>query len=158
MYGVAPQRRRFVKQVENSEIQRFINWVKRDFPNVIVYCDAIGEDLSDTARKRIQATRTIRVPDIIVDYPSRGYHGARFEHKKEGTAIYKKDGKTLRKQPYTRRFSNGTVYRGDHLEEQADSLRKLNDAGYYARFTIGLDELKRHFLWYIEAPEQIELF
>lgn len=158
MNGVAYKPRRFVKKVEESEVQRFINWVRRDFPYVIIYCDAIGEDLTDAGRIRMQSMRTIRVPDIIIDYPSRGYNGARFEHKKEGTVIYKKDGKTLRKQPYTHRFKNGTIKRGDHLQEQADSLTRLNKAGYYARFTVGLEELKKHFLWYMEVPEQQELF
>lgn len=156
MNGVGTSRR-FVRRTEESEQQRFINWVKRDFPHVIIYCDAMGEDLTDSGRLRVQSMRTIRVPDIIIDYPSRGYHGARFEHKKEGTVIYKKDGITLRKDPYTRRFKNGTIYRGDHLQEQADSLRRLNAAGYYSRFTIGLEQLKRHFLWYMEVPEQEEL-
>lgn len=148
---------RYIRKTEESEQQRFVTWVKRYFPHVIIYCDAMGEDLTDSGRMRVHAMRNIRVPDIIIDYPSRGYHGARFEHKKEGTKVYCRDGVTLRKQPYKHTFRTGAIKTGDHLQEQADSLVKLNKAGYYARFTIGLEELKRHFLWYIEAPEQLQL-
>lgn len=148
---------KFVRQIEGSEQQRFVTWVNRHFPDVIIYCDAMGEDLTDSGRMRIQKMRNIRVPDIIIDHASRGYHGARFEHKKEGTKIYCKDGVTLRKQPYTHRYRNGTIKRGDHLQEQADSLIRLNKKGFYSRFTVGLDELKRHFLWYMDIPEQLQL-
>ncbi len=148
---------RFVRKTEESEQKRFINWVRRYYPHIIIYCDAMGEDLTDSGRMRVYGMRNINVPDIIIDYPSRGYHGARFEHKKAGTKIYLKDGVTLRKQAYAHKFRNGTIKRGDHLQEQADSILRLNKAGYYSRFTIGLDHLKRHFLWYIEAPEQLKL-
>lgn len=100
-------------------------------------------------------------PDISVDEPKRGYHGLRIELKAEGTVIYKKDGKTLRKQPYTRKYRlNGRLFikRGDHLAEQAAMLQKYNRKGYFARFCIGYDKAVRLIDWFMERPQNIELF
>lgn len=146
------------KHIEEGEQQRFVNWIRREFPHVIVFCDVIGEDLTETGRKRAYAMRTRRgIPDVIIDYPSRGYHGARFEFKKTGTAIYKRDGVTLRKQSYRYQDRAGNWHVGDHLAEQAATLTELNNCGYFARFAVGLDNAQRLFRWYMEVPELVEL-
>lgn len=149
------------KKREESEQQQFVNWVKKNFPHVIVFCDAMGEDLSDTGRQRVFAMRSrLGIPDIIIDYPSRGFHGMRLEMKRTGTAIYKRDGKTLRKATYTRRYiKHGKLFikTGDHLQEQAMTLKEYNDRGYFARFAKGLEHAKQLFRWYMELPEPQEL-
>lgn len=146
------------RQHEESEQQKFINWIRREFPHVIAFSDVIGEDLTDSGRKRAAAQRTRRgIPDVTILFPSRGYHGCCFEFKKEGTAIYKRDGKTLRKQSYSYRDKKGRIHTGDHLAEQAATLKELNDHGYFARFAVGLDKAKRMFNWYMEVPEPTEL-
>ena len=125
---------------------------------MVVFCDVIGEDLTDTGRMRAYSMRSRRgIPDVIIDFPSRGYHGARFEFKKTGTAIYKQDGVTLRKQSYRYRDRKGRMHTGDHLAEQAATLTELNKHGYFARFAVGLDNAKRLFNWYMEVPENAEL-
>lgn len=150
-------RQRHPRQTEVGEQQRFLNHIKRQFPHVIAYSDAMGEDLTDAGRQRQAALRTRRgIPDIIIDYPSRGYHGARFEFKKTGTVIYKKDGRSLRAQPYRYRIK-GRIYSGDHLAEQAATLKELNDHGYYARFVCGYDMALKHLYYYLDVPENAEL-
>lgn len=146
---------------ENLQI-KMCNWIRREFPNVIFISDfAAGLDLTNTQRVRMGSLRSDSgQPDISIDFPSRGYHGLRIELKKEGTVLYKKDG-TLRKQPYTRTYRrNGANYikRGDHLAEQAALLQKYNDQGYFARFAIGEEHFKKLVNWYMDRPEQTELF
>jgi hypothetical protein len=148
---------RHPRQVEGSEQQKFVNWVKREFPHVILFADCIGEDLTDTGRKRAQSMRTRRgIPDITILFPSRGCHGACFEFKKEGTRIYKRDGKTLRKQSYSYKDSQGRIHTGDHLAEQAATLKELRRHGYYARFVVGLEDAKAKFREYMGIPEPTE--
>lgn len=153
---------KFMRRREETEQQQFVNWVKRDFPHVIIYTDfGAGLYLTDNERIRMVGMRSRDgLPDIYIDFPSRSYHGMRIEMKKSGTAIYKKDRKTLRKDPYTRRFNrNGKVFikRGDHLQEQAVTLQEYNEHGYFARFAVGLDHAKKLFSWYMELPEPTEL-
>lgn len=153
---------KFLRKREETEQQQFVNWVKRKFPHVIIYTDfGAGLYLTDNERIRMVGMRSRDgMPDIYIDFPSRDYHGARFEFKKTGTPIYKKDGKTLRKDPYTRRFArNGREYikRGDHLQEQALTLKEYVKHGYFARFAVGLEHAKKLFCWYMEVPEPTEL-
>lgn len=129
------------KQEEERLTIQVVNYVKKTYPHVIIIHDiAAGMNLKDSDRMKMMATRSEDgQPDISIDFPSRGYHGLRLELKVEGTVIKKKDG-TLRKQTYTRKYrKNGKIFikRGDHLLEQAQTLRKYNRLGYYANFAIG---------------------
>jgi hypothetical protein len=143
---------------EESEQQKFLNWLKREFPHVVAYSDVIGEDLTQTGRKRAYSMRTRRgIPDVTIACPSRDFHGAMFEFKREGTTIYKRDGE-LRKQSYRYQDRAGKWHVGDHLAEQAATLQELNKAGYFARFALGLEHAKKLFCWYMEVPENAELF
>lgn len=148
----------YKKQTEENVQRRLCNYIKRRYPEAIFFADGSGVKMSDTKRIAMTAMRSHgdRIPDLIIDFPSRGYHGARFEVKPEGTVIYNKDG-TLRKQSYVRRFKNGTIKRGDHLAEQAATLQKYNDQGYFARFIIGYDDGVRKIDYYF-ANENASLF
>lgn len=150
--------RRFLKQKEENLQRRICKYLQTNYAHTIFFSDASGVKMSDTKRMSMHAMKSkdLRVPDIIIDFPSRGYHGARLEVKPEGTTIYKKDG-TLRKDTYVRRFKNGSIKRGDHLAEQADSLLRYNDAGYFARFVVGFDDAKKKIDWYMEN-ENTQLF
>ena len=118
----------------------------------------MGVDMSDTQRMKMFHMRSGSIPDLFIDYPSRGYHGLRLELKKEGTVIYKKDGKTLRKSSYARKLRNGTIKRVDHLAEQAATLQKYCDHGYFARFAIGYEKAVEMIDWYMCAPTQQTIF
>lgn len=163
---------KFVKKTEESEQQRFITWFKRQWPHAIIYTDfGAGLYMTDNERIRMVKQRSRDgMPDIYIDYPTTHtkpdgsevvYHGARLEMKKTGTAIYKKDGVTLRKAPYVRRFRrNGQdiVHRGDHLQEQALTLKEYNELGYFARFAPGIEQAKKLALWYMGVPSQLSAF
>jgi hypothetical protein len=145
------------KKHEESLQLRACNYVRREYPHVIFFCDfAAGLNLTDNQRKLMMQMRSIDgLPDFSMDYPSRGYHGLRLEFKKEGTVIYKKDG-SLRKQPYTRKYKkNGKIFikRGDHLQEQEWCLKRYNELGYFARFSVGYDKFTQIIDWYMCKPK-----
>lgn len=149
------------KQAEMALTLKTINYVKRTYPQAIIIFDyAAGLNLKDSDRAKMMATRSEDGhPDIAIDFPSRGYHGLRLELKAEGVVVKKKDG-TLRKQPYTRKYKkNGKMFikRGDHLLEQAQTLRKYNRLGYYANFGIGWNQTKKIIDWYF-MNENASLF
>lgn len=149
-----------VRHEERLQI-RISNYIKREYPQVILVGDfAAGLDLTDNQRKKMMAMRSEDgQPDISIDFPSRGYHGLRIEIKKEGTHVYRKDGK-LRKQPYKRKYWVGTkcfIRTGDHLAEQAATLQKYNDMGYFARFGIGEEKIIQLIDWYMCRPQNVTI-
>lgn len=158
MVATAYKPRIYKKQTEEGLQKRCCNYITRTYPHIIFFSDGSGIHMSDTKRMSMTSMRSKgdRIPDVIIDHASRGFYGARFEVKPEGTVIYKKDG-TLRKQPYVRKFKNGTIKRGDHLAEQAATLHKYNEAGYFARFTVGFEDFKKKLDWYMEN-ENASLF
>jgi hypothetical protein len=151
-------RKKYYRRTEESVQIRVCNYLRKYYPGIIFFSDASGVKMSDTQRINLARMRSESgVPDLVIDHPSRGYHGLRLELKQEGTTIYKRDGE-LRKQPYTRRFKNGVIKRGDHLAEQASLLTKYNEMGYFARFAVGYENAVKLIDWYFERPAQQELF
>jgi hypothetical protein len=151
------------KRHEDNLQLRCANYMRENYPDVIFFCDSgAGQNMSDTQRKLMMASRSDDgIPDFHIDYASRGYHGARFELKKEGTKVYKKDGITLRKQPYTRkykRYGKWFIKRGDHLAEQAATLKKYRRNGYCGMFVIGFEDFKKKADWYMDKKIELDLF
>lgn len=158
-------------QEENLQI-RACNYLRKHYPQVIFCSDyAAGLNLTDYQRIQMMAMRSDDgQPDISIDHAvtrkmkdgtERQFHGLRIELKKDGEKIYKKDGKTLRKDSYTRRYSrNGKLYikRGDHLAEQAAMLQKYNREGYLGRFCVGYEAFCKMVDWYMGKPENQSLF
>lgn len=135
------------RRTEENDQVWLVKYVKENYPEAIIECDyAAGLNLTNSQRIKMIGMRSDRgMPDVRIYYPSRGYHGLMIELKKEGVKIYKRDGVTLRKAPYTNRYKrNGRIYirRGDHNEEQAATLQKFEKLGYCARYAIGRDHAK----------------
>lgn len=149
------------KRAEEQLQIKVSNYVKKNYPQAILVGDfAAGLNLKDSDRIKMMAMRSEDgQPDISIDFPSRGYHGLRLELKAEGVVIFKKDGK-LRASPYTRKYKkSGKLFikRGDHLQEQAATLRKYNNMGYYGNFAVGWLQTKRIIDWYFKN-ENASLF
>jgi hypothetical protein len=64
-------------------------------------------------------------PDLFICQPSNGYAGLFIEIKKDGERTQRKDG---------------TLYADQHLQEQHEILKHLNNVGYKAVFGVGLME------------------
>jgi hypothetical protein len=66
------------------------------------------------------------------------YSGLFVELKREGTRIFKKDGKLVA---------------DEHIREQFDMLEQLRQRGYMAEFACGFDEAKKIIDKYLGGPE-----
>lgn len=62
-------------------------------------------------------------PDLFIAAPRNGYAGLFIEIKNDGQSPFKK---------------NGSLLSNEHLQEQAEILRRLTLAGYRAEFATGL--------------------
>lgn len=89
------------------------------------------------AQKRVQANRGY--PDLTILRACRGYHGLMIELKKEGAAIYLRDG----------RLSSSP-----HLQRQLKVLRQLLEEGYYSAFAVGFEEAQALLDWYLGTNEK----
>jgi hypothetical protein len=151
---------------------RVANYIKRQYPDVIFFCDSgAGADLSDTKRKEMMASRSDDgMLDLIIDegvdheLPDgsiRHYNGLRIEIKDDGVKIYKKDGVTLRKQPYKRTYwvrGKRFIKAGDHLQDQADMIIKYRKKGYMACFGVGYDAICHIIDKYLNRQQSLDIF
>ena len=121
-------------------------YLKLQFPKVIYRFDMAGNNLSVAQAGKNKAIQCCKgYPDLMICKPrftvdNSGcvviqYSGAYLEIKKEGTKLFKKDGKT---------------FVSEHVEEQAEMIEKLKEAGYYASFAIGLDDCLRQINDYLK--------
>lgn len=75
--------------------------------------------------KRLHSKRGY--PDLFIAEPIGKYHGLYLEIKIESNSPYKKDG---------------TLKKDQHLEEQAEKIKRLRAKGYKAEFGIGFENCK----------------
>lgn len=164
--------RRFKQHHEENLQVRVCNYIRRTYPHVIFCSDyAAGLNLTDYQRQQMMAMRSDDgQPDISIDQAvdrvmkngeTKHFHGLRIELKADGVKIYKRDGKTLRKSPYTRTYirrGKKFIKSGDHLAEQAAMLQKYNREGYLGRFCVGYDIAIKLIDWYMGKPENGSLF
>lgn len=90
-------------------------------------------------------------PDLMVFYPSRGYHGLFIEIKSGTTRVYNTIGPR-----------KGLLSSNPHIQAQAFILNELNKLGYFARFGVGFDKCKEIIDWYMNPNykkfEKLSLF
>lgn len=119
---------------EAIEHEILCNYIKVNYPDVVFLSDSSGISFTSNGKKnwakinQIKRTRSSNgIPDLIILYPSSGYHGLMIELKRTGEKIYKKDGSL----------------KTDHLKEQNEVLHILESLGYVARFAIGFEEARK---------------
>jgi hypothetical protein len=86
-------------------------------------------------------------PDLMILHPSRDYHAAFFELKADTRNPYLKIGPR-----------KGLLSTNPHIQQQAANLVALTKLGYYADFAVGLDDFIKKYNYYMEIPENTELF
>jgi hypothetical protein len=158
-----PKQRKRPERHEDKLQVRIARHIKSTYPDVIFFCDSgAGADLSDTQRKVMMSSRSDDgMCDMVIDEPSRGYHGLRLELKTEGTKIYKKDGKTLRQQKYSRTTwvrGKPFIKSGDHLQDQAAMIKKYRAKGYMAAFAVGYDDACNKIDKYLDRQQSLGVF
>lgn len=111
------------------------NYLKLQYPDVIFTSESSGIRLTmGQAVKAKNMRSNCKLPDLIVLEPRGIFKGMCLELKKEGTQVLKRDGKPL----------------AGHITEQHDTLIRLSQRGYYAKFAIGFDDAKRHIDNYMD--------
>jgi hypothetical protein len=103
------------------------------YKGVLFNTDLSGLKMTMGQAQQIKALRCCNgFPDITV-YEPKGSYAALFLEVKKST-------------PYK---VNGELYSNDHLHEQEDMMKRLNDKGYYATFVWGFDSAKETIDWYL---------
>jgi hypothetical protein len=122
--------------------------LRKYYPDVVFHVDfASDADLSEYQRKlnsRLQSKH--KFIDVTIFAKSRGYCGLALEVKADNTTVVLKTGP-----------NRGKLTSNEHIREQAKTLRKLIDAGWYANFGIGEKQCLKTIDWYFEREQQ-ELF
>jgi hypothetical protein len=139
--------------------QQICRYLDRNFPHVDYITDyASSLSLNQVQQRIYKSLNSGRGwSDIFIAWPSRGYHGFFIEVKPEGTVIYNRDG-TLRKQRVRRKDKDGYIVTYDHLQEQYQFLVRKQSEGYFGRFAIGYEAAKKLIDWYMQVPQNEELF
>ena len=115
-------------------------YLKLQYPHVIFNTDLSGLRLPIGLAKKAAKMRSSRAfPDIVVyekkgEYSKYIFHALFLELKKEGTKIFRRNGKMVADK---------------HIREQARMMELLRERGYYAAFAIGFDEARRLIDWYL---------
>lgn len=117
--------------------QQVADYIRLQYPSVIFHSD-FGSGIKLTMgqaikQKRLNGGRR-SWPDMLLAEPkfdmnrNIDYHALFIELKREGTRIFKKDGKLVA---------------DEHIREQFDMLHDLRARGYAAEFACGFDEAKK---------------
>ncbi len=102
------------------------SYLRLQYPQVIFTSESSGIRLTIGQAVKAKKMRSgSKLPDIWILEPNRYYSGLFIELKAE---------------PYT--TSTGK-YKTPHISEQAETIQKLLDKGYFATFAVGFDEAKR---------------
>lgn len=124
-------------QTEDQLCQQLANYLKVRWPGVLYHFDfGSGTKLSMTQAVRQKRLNDRAWPDLFVA----AYHGMKFkglflELKREGTRIFKRDGK----------------WANDHIMEQHVVLKRLQQQGYVADFAVGFDRAVELIDAFLEA-------
>lgn len=104
-------------------------YLKVQYPDVVFTCDASGVRLTMGQATALKAQRSVhKIPDMIILKPNAEYHGLILELKSEDSSPYLKDG---------------SLSKGQHIQEQNQTLTTLLNIGYYAVFAVGFDNAKK---------------
>lgn len=126
------------RKLEQAMQRTFCEYIKKKYPAMIFTSDlASGMKLTmgqAMVAKKLRSSRAL--PDMYFFISRRGYHGLILELKAEGTTIYLK---------------NGDLCADDHIREQAEILRQLNEFGYHARFVVGIAQAIDTLEWYLST-------
>jgi hypothetical protein len=114
---------------EDNEQFKVIKYLKEKHPDVLfrVSIDGLRLPIGILMKMKKSGGLQRSLPDIEIFYPNKGYHGLFIEMKRTGRKLKKKNGN----------------WADDRLEEQANTILKLNNLGYFATFADGeVDAIK----------------
>jgi hypothetical protein len=124
---------------EESEQLSLCKYIKLQYKDAIFNSDHSGIRVSPGLANKIKSLHSVNgIPDLNIDEARGGFFGLKIELKATGKSPYKKDG---------------SLKKDDHLETQAELLKKLSKKGYLAKFCTGFDEAKELVDFYMNLPE-----
>ena len=121
-------------KIEEQTHVAICDYLRLQYPSVIFTSDAGGIYTSMNQAKLIKRTRScVGLPDLMIFEPKAEFCGLFLEIKAKGTSIYKK---------------NGDFTSNQHLNNQAEVLKKLMNKGYATYFVVGFDNAKQIIDYY----------
>lgn len=125
-----------MKKEESLQIA-ISTYLKLQYKDVIFTSESSGIRLSIGAAIKAKKQRSEgKLPDMIILEPRGPWKGLCLELKKEGEKVYCGNGKL----------------RAGHISEQAKTLRRLSEKGYFACFAIGFSHAKQLIDDYMKLP------
>lgn len=115
------------------------DYLKLQYPKVFFISESSGLRVSPGLAAKLKRTRSNHVHlDLYVLEPKGEYHGLILELKAK--RIHKKNSLELLK--------------NDHVEQQAETIKKLNNKGYKAAFAVTFPEAKRLIDEYLNGSHE----
>lgn len=117
------------KITELSVHNQVCKYLKAQYPNVIFLSDfAAGIKMSIGMAQRQSLQKSNHAfPDIMIFEPRGGFHGLFLEVKRDRAALFNKDG---------------SFKKSEHILNQWNCIKQLQDKGYKADFACGFDDAK----------------
>ena len=110
-------------------------YIKLQYPDVIFTSESSGLRLTINQAVTLKKCRSgSALPDLWIMEARKGYHACLLELKKEGTAVFKK---------------NGELRKTKHLAEQEKVHHRLKNKGYFCAFVVGFDNAKAIVDYYL---------
>lgn len=141
----------------------YCDWLRATFPGVHFRTDTASGAFNSKHEKDLHNRQqsSTSEPDITIMAARRGYHGLVIEIKADGVNLkMRRDGSKIR----VYKDGKGKIIERDykirlkddwaslHIEKQARVLEDYNKIGYFGRFGVGLEALKRLTCWYMDHP------
>jgi hypothetical protein len=131
------------KQEQKLQID-ICDYLKLQYPKAIFFSEPSGLRVSMGQAKTLKRMRSFgKLPDMFVAFPNGKYHGLFIELKTEDQSPYLKDG---------------SLSKGEHIQEQLKTLKTLYELGYAAVFGVGFDDTKKkidnYFAIKTSSPEE----
>lgn len=142
----APPEKKKRKQHEGNHQLTLCEYIKVKYPDVIFASEGSGVKL--TMGQAIKAKRMRskgKQPDLFIAEPRGIFHGLVLELKEEGNSPFKADGALKRKWDKKQQL--------DVIAEQARMLDRMKKKGYYAKFSVGIQEMYTDVDYYMSLPE-----
>lgn len=145
-YHAGPKRRKRLDRIDEDTVHQqavqYLSLRYRDTPIRTDYAAGLGLNKVQARKHARMQGNTRAWPDIQVAQPVKLYHGLYIELKAPDVELFmRRDGSTQRQDDYKVRLKGD--WANIHYEEQAATLAKLRELGYWADFAVGFDEFQQ---------------